>query len=114
MKGFDATNGTEFFQIKNPNKCVYTSIYWDQQYQELFIADEKGFLTVLNVYMEKPLVQKQIADEKIKKIEILEKTRSLLIHTDFAVRVFQIKRGQKEADMQGHSGPILKIISLEP
>jgi hypothetical protein len=56
LKGFDATNGTEFFSIRNPNKCVYTTIYWDQQYQELFIADEKGWLTVLNVYMEKPLV----------------------------------------------------------
>ena len=58
LKGFDATNGTEFFQIKNPNKCIYSTLYWDTVYQELFIADEKGFLTVLNVYMEKPLVHK--------------------------------------------------------
>jgi hypothetical protein len=89
LKGFDATNGTEFFSIKNPNKCIYTSIFWDSVQQELFIADEKGFVTVLNVYMEKPLVHKQLAnEEKIKKIEILDKTRSLLIHTDFAVRVY--------------------------
>ena len=127
LKGFDATNGTEFFCLKNPNKCIYTSIFWDSTYQELFIADEKGFLTVLNVYMEKPLVHKKIinaedpakkkqvaTDEKILKIEILEKTRSLLVHTDFGIKVFQIKRGTKQADMQGHKGPILKIISLEP
>jgi hypothetical protein len=95
LKGFDATNGTEFFCIKNPNKCVYSTIFWDQRYQELFIADEKGFLTVLNVYMEKPLVHKQLLNdqEKIKKIEILESTtRSLLVHTDFGIRVFRIKR----------------------
>ncbi len=84
-------------------------------------------MTVLNVYMEKPLVHKKIinaedpakkkqvaTDEKILKIEILEKTRSLLVHTDFGIKVFQIKRGTKQADMQGHKGPILKIISLEP
>jgi len=29
LKGFDATNGSEFFCIKNPNKTVYTSIFWD-------------------------------------------------------------------------------------
>jgi hypothetical protein len=31
LKGFDATNGTEFFCIKNPNKCVYSTIFWDQR-----------------------------------------------------------------------------------
>ncbi len=96
MKGFDATNGTEFFAIRNPNKCVYTSIFWDNVYQELFISDEKGYVTVLNVYQEKPLVHKQIIeDEKIKRIEIIatDPTRNLLVHTDFGVRVFRIKRG---------------------
>lgn len=32
LKGFDATNGTEFFAIRNPNKCIYTSIFWDSAY----------------------------------------------------------------------------------
>ena len=32
LKGFDATNDTEFFAIRNPNKCVYTSIFWDSQH----------------------------------------------------------------------------------
>jgi hypothetical protein len=32
LKGFDATNGTEFFSIRNPNKCIYTSIFWDSQF----------------------------------------------------------------------------------
>jgi len=95
LKGFDATNGTEFFAIRNPNKCIYTSIFWDSLFQELFIADERGFITVLNVYMEKPLVHKQIVkDEKIKKLEIIQSdVRNLLIHTDFGIRAFMIKRG---------------------
>ena len=47
---------------------MYTSIFWDNVYQELFISDEKGYVTVLNVYQEKPLVHKQIIeDEKIKR-----------------------------------------------
>jgi hypothetical protein len=64
--------------------------------------------------MEKPLIQKKIVDEKIKKIEIMEDTRSLLIHTDYGIRTFKVKRGQKSQDIQGHQGPILKIITLEP
>lgn len=37
-----------------------------------------------------------------------------MLHTDYGIRVFRIKRGQKQQDIQGHQGPILKIISLEP
>ena len=67
--------------------------------------------------MEKPLVHKQIIEEeKIKKIEIIvtDAFRNLLVHTDFGIRVFRIKRGQKQADVSGHQGPILKLISLDP
>ena len=66
--------------------------------------------------MEKPLIQKKIVDEKIKKIEIigLDESHSLLVHTDYGVRSYKVKRGQKSQDMLGHQGPILKIITLEP
>ena len=117
LKGFDATNDTEFFAIRNPNKCVYTSIFWDSQHQELYISDEKGFITVMNVYNEKPIVHKQIVyNEKIKKIELIQTdiVKNLLIHSDFGIRAFKIKRGAKQADASGHQGPILKIICLEP
>ena len=50
LKGFDATNGSEFFCIKNPNKCAYTGIFWETQFQELYISDEQGYIGVLNVY----------------------------------------------------------------
>ena len=44
--------------MKNPNKCCYTSIYWDDQV--LFLADEAGYVGVLNVYMDKPFVWKKL------------------------------------------------------
>jgi len=81
--------------MKNPNKVTYTSIFWDNQFQELYIADELGYIWVLNVYVEKPLLQKRLIEEKIRKIEILEDTRSLMVHTEYALRAYRIKRGQK-------------------
>ena len=61
----------------------------------MYIADECGYIWVLNVYMEKPLIQKKIVDEKIKKIEIigLDESHSLLVHTDYGVRSYKVKRG---------------------
>ena len=56
LKAFDASFNNEFFQLANPNKVIYTSIYWDDQV--LFIADEMGYVGVLNVYMDKPLLWK--------------------------------------------------------
>jgi hypothetical protein len=32
LKGFDATNDTEFFSMRNPNKVTFTSIYWDNDF----------------------------------------------------------------------------------
>ena len=44
----------------------------------------------------------------------MEDTRSLLIHTDYGLRAYKVKRGQKTQDMLGHSDAILKIITLDP
>ena len=55
------------------------------------------------------------ANTKIKRIEIVDKPqRCLLVHTDFFVESFRIKKGEKKQDMEGHTAPILKIIVLEP
>lgn len=43
--------------------------------------------------MEKPLIQKKLFEEKIKKIEIMEDTRNLLVHTEYGIRVYRVKRG---------------------
>lgn len=70
LKGFDATNGSEeFFSQKNPNRALYTSIFWDLKHQvgpynpqELYVSDETGFVGVMNVYVDKPLLWKKIAN----------------------------------------------------
>ncbi len=41
--------------------------------------------------MEKPLIQKRLVEEKIKKIEIMEDTRSLIVHTEYALRAYRGK-----------------------
>jgi WD40 repeat protein len=56
---------------------------------------------------------------KINKIELIDdklfpKRRSLLVHTDFVLKSFRIKKETKSHNMVGHTGPILKIIALEP
>lgn len=68
LKAFDTGFSNEFFCLKNPNKVVYTSIYWDDQV--LYIADELGYVGVLNVYMDKPFIWKRLVNEPVKKIEI--------------------------------------------
>lgn len=54
---------------------------------------------------------------RINKIEIINDRlgrKCLLIQTDYGIRSYRIKQGVQKQDMVGHSGPILKIIALEP
>jgi hypothetical protein len=58
-------------------------------------------------------------DVKINQIEIIEDPkwpdrRSLLVHTDFVMKSYKLKKEVKQQNMAGHTGPILKIIALEP
>lgn len=112
LKAFDTGFSNEFFCLKNPNKVVYTSIYWDDQV--LYIADELGYVGVLNVYMDKPFIWKRLVNDPIKKIEIISEPKHLMLLTDYEIRAYKIRKGEKSHDMSGHKGPILKIITLEP
>lgn len=56
--------------LKNPNKAVYTSIFWEPESQELYAADEKGYVYIINVYQEDKIIQKKVSEEKIIRIEI--------------------------------------------
>lgn len=60
LKAFDSNFNNEFFSLKNPNKVCYSSVFWDENV--LYIADELGFVGVLNVYMENPFVWKKLTD----------------------------------------------------
>lgn len=51
LKWFEMTKDNKCLnEVKNPQKCVYTSIFWDFVEQELYAADEKGYVYIINVY----------------------------------------------------------------
>lgn len=112
LKAFDTAFSNEFFCLKNPNKVIYTSIFWDDQV--LYIADELGYVGVLNVYMDKPFIWKRLVSERIKKIEIVSEPKHLMLLTDYEIRAYKIRKGEKSHDLSGHKGPIIRIITLEP
>ena len=58
--------------LKNPQKCCYTSIFWDTLDSLLYAGDEKGYVYIINVYQEDEIVIKRPCEEKIKRIEIIE------------------------------------------
>lgn len=64
--------------------------------------------------MDKPFIWKKLVNDPIKKIEIISDPKHLLVLTDYEIKVFKIRKGEKSHDMSGHKGPILKIITLEP
>ena len=80
----------------------------------MYAADEKGYIYVINVYQEDKLFSKQLVKERIRKIQIVQEARFLVIQTDFGLKSFKIKKGVKTHDMEGHTDAILKIIVLEP
>jgi hypothetical protein len=47
-------------------------LYWDDLDHELYAADERGFVYIINVYAENNIVTKRVCDEKIKRVEIVE------------------------------------------
>lgn len=116
-------------ELVNPNKAVYTCLFWDSRGQELYAADNRGFIYIINIYQEDKIIVKDLRDKKpktgekidvkINKIEIIEdprwpERRTLFVSTDFIMRSYRLKPEKKQQNMAGHTGPILKIIALEP
>ena len=116
LKWFEATERERetHNELNNPNKTIFTCLCWDYQEQELYAADEKGYIYVINVYQEDKLFSKQLVKERINKVEIVQDARFLIIQTDFGMKSYKIKKGVKTHDMEGHVDAILKIIVLEP
>lgn len=104
-------------QLDNPNKCVFTHLCWDYDEQELYAADEKGHVFVIDVYQEDKFFKKKLVESKINMVEMVSFEnwpKYLLVSTDYDIHSFRIKKGVKTADMEGHTEPILKIVVLEP
>lgn len=114
VKGFDLTNGTGFFVMKNPNNQPYTSLAWDKKERELYVADGLGYLGIINVYAERPIFWEKIAAEPIHHIQFMEEHSRLIVQTDSGMSVFEMKRGMKTKRIVAHSDMILKVIALDP
>jgi len=114
VKGFDLTNGTGFFVMKNPNNQAYTSLAWDKKERELYVSDGLGYLGIINVYAERPIFWEKIISEPIHHIQLMEERNRLIVQTDSGMHVFEIKRGVKTKRIVAHTDMILKIIGLDP
>lgn len=53
-------------EITNPNKAVYTCLFWDYVDQQLYAADNRGFLYIINIYQEDKIIIKDLRDKKPK------------------------------------------------
>ena len=128
--------------MANPNKCLYTSICWDDQTQKLYLADEMGYIYIANIYLGPQFtIQKHLFNNekkekkdtkkvggaveekasksgvKIKKIEIIKdgpNRQTLFVFTERFMRAYRIKLGQQTLDIDGHTDSILNIVALDP
>lgn len=107
-----------FFNYANPNKCLFTSIAWDDKDKLLYIADEQGYVYIAHVYLgEKETIQKKVCNGKINQIQVYNTQAFgsiLFVFTERIMQAYRIKIGQKTQDIEGHTDSILKIIALEP
>ena len=65
--------------MPNPNKCLYTSICWDDQAQKLYLADEMGYVYIANIYLGPQFtIQKNLFSNEKKKSDKDSKKGSAL------------------------------------
>lgn len=114
VKGFDLTNGTNFFTMKNSNKQQYTSLAWDRKHRELYVSDGAGYIGIMNVYVEKPIFWEKVAEEPIHCIQLIDDDNLLLAQCNSGIHLYEIKRGMKTKHQNAHNDIILKILALDP
>jgi len=51
-------------ELVNPNKAVYTCLFWDSVDQCLFAADNRGFVYIIDIYQEDKITTKDLRDYK--------------------------------------------------
>ncbi|KAL4445096.1 hypothetical protein ABPG74_018824 [Tetrahymena malaccensis] len=113
--GFEELAGKQFFNYKNPHKCLFTSICWNTSHSELIAADEQGRIYFINVHTDKAIQEFALYQQKILKIEIIEHSQSLMIATSNFIDILRIKRGLKAGNVsEAHTGPIIDLYALIP
>lgn len=115
IQGFDETSGKQFFFYANPHKCLFTSICWNLQHQELFASDEQGNLYIINVHSDKGVQEYKLYNQRILSIEFIEQLSHLLVICENFVDVVRVKRGAKQGSViDGHTGPIIGLKVVDP
>ena len=115
IQGFEETSGKKFFSYKNPHKCLFTSICWDFQHQELISCDELGYIYFLNVHSDKGVQEFKFYSQRIIHIQIIEQLSQLMIVCENFIDIVRIKRTAKQGNIiDGHTGPILGLEVIDP
>ena len=96
----------------NSNKCPYTAMEWNYRRQELIIGDEKGYLNLLNIYTEKPLICKKIANSKIQFLTIAPDRKVIICGYEECVMALKIKMTVKMKEIVAHRDSIINIIQI--
>ncbi|EGR30566.1 WD repeat protein, partial [Ichthyophthirius multifiliis] len=128
--GFEELASKQFFSLKNPHKCLFTSICWNisqsviqilktqkikKKKQELIAADEQGRIYFINIHSDKAIQEFHLYQQKILSIEIIENLQQLLVVTANFIDVLRIKRGVKAGNItEAHTGPIIDLYALIP
>lgn len=115
IKGFEETSGKQFFVYANPHKCLFTSICWNFQHQELISCDELGYIYFINVHSDKAVQEYKFYSQKIIKIQIIEPLSQLMVVCENFIDIVRIKRTAKQGNIiDGHSGPIIGLEVIDP
>lgn len=134
----DALTGSGLFGIENPTRCRYTCAAWDAHAAELFLADERGYVQVWNVFVEKCLKSVRIKEGPITSLSIhsapggggsggggataagggggsggSSSSTKLLLGTAAGVEVWTVSRGVLFNEFKGHEAPIVALVQVE-
>ena len=124
----DALTGSGLFAMENPTRARYTAAAWDPLAAELFLADEKGYLQVWNVFVEKCLKCVRIKEGPINSLSIHSapggggggtagggggSSTKLLLGTSAGVEVWTVSRGVLFNEFKGHDAPVVALVQVE-
>jgi WD40 repeat protein len=113
MRVFDAMTGNPFLSVDNPHRCRYTGLDWNEQHQELFLVDAKGYVHIWNIYMEKCIKQQRIFHGPLTSISVNGKTDNIFVTGENCLERWHISREMKFEEYKGHVGPVIAILSAE-
>ena len=113
---FDASTGSLFVCLRNSRRCRFTGLVWDPIHCELVLADEKGFVTVWNIYQEKCLVTHFVGKPSVPgaTIQLSFRPCSSSVFSSLAgsrIMGYRVKRDQHFKECISHVDAVVSIVS---